>query len=101
MTISKEFKCDVCSQEIDIEDVGYLGDLDNGDECNEFMTLVTICRNCLKKMSLPQSPIKEEDFDEFKSKVKKAIIKRKVAFEFKGNMYLTQYAKDIVKAMKI
>jgi hypothetical protein len=47
----KDFKCDKCSKQIDIEDVGFMGDPSGDTTCNPFVTIVTYCRDCFTKRS--------------------------------------------------
>ncbi len=47
-------------------------------------------------MSAPKLLSKEEDYVLFKKKYLKAIINKKDSFEFKGNYYLTKFAKELI-----
>ena len=50
MKIKKEYICDECNTEFDFIELGYLGVNDtNEEQCNPFMKLLCLCKNCYIK----------------------------------------------------
>ena len=45
--VSEKFLCDKCKEEVDFEDVAYLGS--GFEECSPFMELDCFCRECYEE----------------------------------------------------
>ena len=46
-SLNTDFKCDKCLKDLQIDEIGYMGDPNGGSDCSIYTTILTLCKRCV------------------------------------------------------